>query len=95
MTNYASGRYTWRVCDICGFTYMYDETTYSSYNTVRCPYCDDGAFDLKNHPQNWPPPVVADPIAVKDPRPDVNLDVTYDPLDGDEMTPLYVGGGGP
>lgn len=95
MTVYASGRSSVFICDQCSWEYPYLDRKKSSYNTIVCPVCFDGSYDLKNHPQNDPPPVYPDPQAIVDPRPDVDLAVSYEPVDGDEMMPLYVGGGGP
>ena len=36
---------------------------------LNCPTCFDGAFDLKNHPQNKAPNV-RDITAIENPRPD-------------------------
>lgn len=73
MSNYASGRYSWSCCDCCNQRYAYTDMRTSSYGTRVCPTCYDGAYDLKNHPQNEPPPVQPDPEALQDPRPDTRL----------------------
>mgnify|MGYP003138121012 CR=1 FL=1 len=57
------------ICDSCGMRYSHRVMKKSSYNTIRCPQCFDGNFDLKNHPQNRAPDVRDDPT-IKDPRPD-------------------------
>lgn len=61
------------VCDCCGFTYSHRTLKKTSYNSLVCTTCFDGAYDLKNHPQNNPPPTVNDPQAIKWPRPDTSL----------------------
>lgn len=95
MTQYASGKFSVFCCDVCGWEYPYLDREYSSYHTVQCPVCFDGSYDLVNHPQNKPPPVYPDPQAILDPRPDVPLAIDYEATDGEQMEPLYVGGGGP
>ena len=57
------------MCDSCGFVYPMRVMKLSSYNTLRCPACFDGNFDLKNHPQNKAPDV-RENIAVRNARPD-------------------------
>ena len=49
------------MCDISGFVYPMRVMKLSSYDTLRCPQCFDGAFDLKNHPQNEAPSLREDP----------------------------------
>lgn len=89
MTSYASGKYAWSICDTCGFRYPYLEMQKTSYDAVVCPDCYDGSYDLKNHPQNKSPPIVPDPMVLKDPRPDTNLDPNQ--YDDDQETPLQPG----
>ena len=43
------------MCDSCGFVYPMRVMKLSSYDTLRCPQCFDGSYDLKNHPQNQAP----------------------------------------
>ena len=50
------------MCDACGFVYPHRVMKLSSYDTVSCPQCFDGAYDLKNHPQNKLPDVREDPV---------------------------------
>ena len=57
------------MCDISGFVYPMRVMKLSSYNTLRCPACFDGNFDLKNHPQNKAPDVSEDPV-IRNARPD-------------------------
>ena len=57
------------MCDSCGFVYPMRVMKLSSYDTLRCPQCFDGAYDLKNHPQNKVPNVKDNP-AIRNPRPD-------------------------
>ena len=40
------------MCDTCGFVYAQRVMRLSSYDTLQCPQCFDGRYDLKNHPQN-------------------------------------------
>lgn len=65
----------WFCCDICGMRYGEDEVRWSSYETARCPSCNDGIYDLKNHPQNYVAvPLLIDPESVEHPRPDESFD---------------------
>lgn len=73
---YARGSKAIFICDMCGFQYPYKDRRYHSYGTVVCKTCYDGKYDLKNHPQNYPAHNTADPIALKDPRPDVEVEVS-------------------
>ena len=57
------------MCDTCGFVYAQRVMRLSSYDTLQCPQCFDGRYDLKNHPQNRVADVRDDPT-IKDPRPD-------------------------
>jgi|TARA_Y100000296_G_C5007752_1_gene173504 hypothetical protein len=57
------------MCDTCGFVYAQRVMRLSSYNTLQCPTCFDGQYDLKNHPQNRVPDVRDDPT-IRNPRPD-------------------------
>ena len=57
------------MCDTCGFVYTQRVMRLSSYNTLQCPTCFDGQYDLKNHPQNRVPDVRDDPT-IRNPRPD-------------------------
>lgn len=85
MAEWSSDKRALGVCDNCGFTYGHRFLRRTSYNSLVCPTCFDGGFDLKNHPQNNPPPTVNDPQAIKDARPDVSLVNTivsaWDPSD--------------
>ena len=70
---WASGRHAIGICDICAFQYKLHQLRFNSYDLRVCPTCWDGQFDKKNHPQNFPPPVSPDPVAVWRPAPDVDL----------------------
>ena len=64
------------ICDMCGFRYSSDHKRKSSYGTIQCRVCFDGAYDLKNHPQNFPyPGPFDDPKMVEDPRPEAPTEV--------------------
>ena len=65
----ASNKRALAMCDQCGFVYPYRVMKFSSYKTLNCPQCFDGAFDLKNHPQNKIPDV-RDNTKIDNPRPD-------------------------
>lgn len=67
---FATGENSLFVCDVCGFTYPYTSRRKSSYGTIQCDDCYDGAYDLKNHPQNFGPPLSEDPQGLEDPRPE-------------------------
>ena len=57
------------MCDQCSFVYPHRVMQLNSYGMLNCPTCFDGAFDLKNHPQNKAPNV-RDITAIENPRPD-------------------------
>ena len=57
------------MCDICGFVYAHRQMKLNSYGMLVCPTDWDGAYDLKNHPQNKIPDV-RDDITIRNPRPD-------------------------
>ena len=78
MATFASNKNAIAICDVCGFKYKHIELKKSSYNTLVCPTCYDGSFDLKNHPQTKPPPVKSEVEAIKDARPDVTLATSTD-----------------
>lgn len=69
------------VCDFCGFRYKIRELKFNSYGMRCCPADFDGAYDKKNHPQNFPPKFSADPKPIYQPRPDVNTAVDQDAKD--------------
>ena len=66
----ASNKNALAMCDQCGFVYPHRIMKFSSYKTLNCPECFDGAYDLKNHPQNKVPDVRED-ISIRNPRPDI------------------------
>ena len=74
--SYATGKRSWLICDNCGFRCPYIEAKLTSYNTKVCQKCYDGAYDLKNHPQNKKPSNMHDDIAIRFPRPDVIITYT-------------------
>lgn len=78
MPGFASDKNAWGICDTCGFRFKHRDLKKSSYNTLVCPECYDGGFDLRNHPQNKPPPSKSELEAIKDPRPDVTLATSTD-----------------
>ena len=59
------------ICDICGFAYPHRVLKRNSFGLLVCPTDFDGAYDLKNHPQNKTPDV-RDDETIKDPRPPLN-----------------------
>ena len=61
------------ICDICGFAYPHRVLKRNSFGLLVCPTDFDGAYDLKNHPQNKTPDV-RDDETIKDPRPPLNND---------------------
>jgi len=63
---YASGKHSIAICDRCGFQYKYTQLR-EEWNGFRvCPEC----FEPK-HPQLEPVRHLADPEALRHPRPDV------------------------
>jgi len=62
---FAAGKLTWAICDTCGQRYRLKQLKKQWDGFMTCPEC----FDIKQ-PQLDPPPIGADPQAVRDPRPD-------------------------
>jgi len=69
----ASNRRALAICDTCGFRYPHRVMKLNSYGMLICPTDYEGAFDLKNHPQNRVPNVRDNP-AIRNPRPELNND---------------------
>jgi hypothetical protein len=69
----ASNRRALAICDTCGFRYPHRVMKLNSYGMLICPTDYEGAFDLKNHPQNRVPNVRDNP-AIRNPRPESNND---------------------
>ena len=69
----ASNRRALAICDTCGFRYPHRVMKLNSYGMLICPTDYEGAFDLKNHPQNRIPNVRDNP-AIRNPRPELNND---------------------
>ena len=73
----ASNRRALAICDTCGFRYPHRVMKLNSYGMLICPTDYEGAFDLKNHPQNRIPNVRDNP-AIRNPRPELNNDRNID-----------------
>ena len=73
MANFASGRYSQALCARCAWAFPYLELKREPNGSWVCGSCWDVPFDIVNHPQNFPPPVSPDPVALEHPRPDVAL----------------------
>ena len=73
----ASNRRALAICDTCGFRYPHRVMKLNSYGMLICPTDYEGAFDLKNHPQNHTPDVRDNP-AIRNPRPELNNDRNID-----------------
>ena len=69
----ASNKKALAVCDTCGFIYPHRVMKLNSYGMLVCPTNWDGAFDLKNHPQNRAPNV-RDDESIRNPRSPSNND---------------------
>ena len=69
----ASNRRVLAICDTCGFRYPHRVMKLNSYGMLICPTDYEGAFDLKNHPQNRTPNLRINP-AIRNPRPESNND---------------------
>lgn len=94
MSQFASGKYSWSLCDRCGFRFRYLQIQSEMGTRWRvCSVCNDGQYNLVTHPQNKPPPVFPDPQGIRFPRPDVNLAIDYQQTD-DQQLPLDEGGPG-
>ena len=66
---YASGKYAYGMCDRCGFRYYLSELRKEWNGLKTCPEC----FETKQ-PQLEPNPHVADPEALYQPRPDLDIE---------------------
>ena len=73
----ATNRNVYALCDNCGFRYKLRSLKKTSYGTMVCPTDYDGAYDLKNHPQNKTPRIVEN-FFIKDIRPDPRTDIQSD-----------------
>ena len=65
----ATDRKALAICDVCGFRYPHRVMKRNSFGLLVCPEDYEGAFDLKNHPQNKTPDV-RDDTKIDNPRPD-------------------------
>ena len=84
----ASNRNAMAMCDQCSFVYPHRVMQLNSYSMLVCQECFDGAYDLKNHPQNKAPDVRDNPV-IKNPRPDTggrNLEWQQASFDWDDST---------
>jgi hypothetical protein len=73
----ASTKRALAICDTCGFRYPHRVLKMNSYGMLVCPTDYDGAYDLKNHPQNKTPDVRDNP-AIRNPRPELNTERNLD-----------------
>ena len=73
----ASTKRALAICDTCGFRYPHRVLKMNSYGMLVCPTDYDGAYDLKNHPQNKTPDVRDNP-AIRNPRPELNAERNLD-----------------
>jgi len=69
----ASNKRALAICDTCGFQYPHRVMKMNSYGMLVCPTDYDGAYDLKNHPQNRTANV-RDDESIRNPRPPLNND---------------------
>ena len=65
----------WFICDHSGFRFPYEQRIIESTGFVVGPTESDGAYDLKNHPQNKSP-VIRKEIVLEDARPDTVMATT-------------------
>ena len=69
----ASNKRALAICDTCGFQYPHRVLKMNSYGMLVCPTDYEGAYDLKNHPQNKTANV-RDDESIRNPRPPLNND---------------------
>ena len=69
----ASNKRALAICDTCGFQYPHRVLKMNSYGMLVCPTDYEGAYDLKNHPQNRTANV-RDDESIRNPRPTWNND---------------------
>jgi hypothetical protein len=90
MSDFASGKHAWALCQRCGLRFDYREIRAESGTQVRvCRECDDGRFNRVEHPQNGPFPVTPDPQALRWAFPDTDLAVDVSASEG---LPIPLGG---
>ena len=65
----------WFICDRSGFRFPYEQRIIESTGFVVGPTESNGAYDLKNHPQNKSP-VIRKEIVLEDARPDTVMATT-------------------
>lgn len=83
MGMFASGGRSTYVCDRCSQRYRgYYMTKEPGTHLWVCPRCNDRNYSMVDHPQNKPPPVTPDPIALKNARPEVCTGFTQTVWDG-------------
>lgn len=69
--SFAKGKHSNGICDRCSFKYPYLKLRKESgTNLMVCSECDDGIYNIVDHPQNKPPRDLTDNIALRNPRPD-------------------------
>ena len=66
--SYASGKYAYFICDVCGFRYRYTNARMTYDNSKVCREC----YEPK-HPQLDPIRVGPDPQALRNPKPRVEF----------------------
>ena len=84
----ATNRNAMAMCDQCSFVYPHRVMQLNSYDMLVCQTCFDGAYDLKNNPQNKAPNVRDNPV-IRNPRPDTggrNFEWQQASFDWDEST---------
>jgi len=66
---YAAGKYAKAMCDICGFEVKYSDLQPQWDGFRACPECW-----TPRHPQDFPKIVITDAEALRNPRPDNDLE---------------------
>lgn len=95
MSKYASGKYALSLCDKCGLTFRYLNIKSEAGTGFRvCSGCDDGQYNLFDHPQNHVGDAFRRPEAInlRYPRPDVPLAVGWEAEDTFQQIPVEPGG---
>lgn len=71
---FARGKWANSICDRCSFQFKYLEMVTEPGTHLRvCLECNDGPWNMVDHPQNHPPKKLKDDVALRDPRTKRNL----------------------
>mgnify|MGYP001616344177 FL=1 len=73
MSNFATGKFAKFVCDRCSFDTPYVDGVEEMPGVWVCQSCNDGTWNMRTHPLNFPPPINPDPMALEHARTNISL----------------------